>query len=127
MALKDKVPGLGDAIAAHTRALEAGNVAAAERHVADRAREAHRTIMSELKRKGALAQCRELALAKIGMQFMSKLRFEGGAESATLLNRWTQDEDGAWRIVACEDISAMRSPWSKIPDLADAGTERSDG
>ncbi len=127
MALKHKVPGLGDAIAAHARALEAGDAPAAERHVADRARDAHRTIVTDLKRKGALKNCRELALAKIGMQFMSKLRLEGGAEEATLLSRWAQDADGAWRIVGCEDISALRSPWSKIPDLADAGTERTDG
>ncbi len=127
MALRDKIPGLGDAIESHARALAAGDAANADKFVAERARDAHRAMMSELKRKGALKKSRELALAKIGMQFMSKLRLDGGAEEATLLNRWAQDADGAWRIVACEDISAMRSPWSKIPDLADAGTERSDG
>ncbi len=127
MALTDKIPGLGDAIAAHARALEVGDAAAADKFVAERARDAHRAMVADLKRKGALARCRALALAKIGMQFMSKLRLEGGAEEATLLNRWAQDADGRWRIAACEDISAMRSPWSKIPELADAGTERSDG
>ncbi len=127
MILKEKVPGLAAALDGHARALAAGDGAGAEKFIADRARETHRSILAELKRKRALGSCDELALAKIGMQFMSKLRVNGAGESATLLNRWAQDADGGWKLVACEDISALRSPWSKIPELKDAGTERGDG
>jgi hypothetical protein len=123
MILKEKVPGLADALDGYARALAARDAAGVERYVVDRARDAHRAIFADLKRKGALGKCEELALAKIGMQFMSKLRLEGGAESAVVLNRWAQDA-GGWRIVGCEDISAMRSPWSKIPELKDAEVER---
>jgi hypothetical protein len=124
MILKEKVPGLADALDGYARALNAGDSAAAEKFVAERARDAHRAMFAELKRKNVLGTCEELALAKIGNQYMSKVRIERGAESAVLLNRWAQDERAGWKIAACEDISAMRSPWSKIPELKDAQVER---
>ena len=127
MILKNRVPGLGEALDGYARALAAGDAAGIERFVADRARDAHRAIVADLKRKGARGQCDELALAKIGNQYMSKLRIGEGDASAVLLNRWADDAGGGWRIVACEDISGMRSPWSKIPELKDAAAERGNG
>ncbi len=121
-----KFPELTDAIAAHARSLVGGNLSAAEAWVAGTAREAHRALAADIHRKGALTKHQELALAKIGMQFMSKIRFEGPGGPAVLLTRWTCEAGGKWRIVECDDITAMRSPWSEIPPLSEARSKDSD-
>ena len=66
------------------------------------------------------AKVETLALAKVGFQYISKLRFTNGAAMRRVLYRWRKEADGKWVIVSVEDTTGKRSSWSDIPDLAAA-------
>ncbi|HEY6420703.1 MAG TPA: hypothetical protein VIX59_17050 [Candidatus Binataceae bacterium] len=117
---------LDAAIAAHAGALLAGNAKTAEKYVDKAALGAHREIVAELERKGPFPKYQDLALARIGFQFMSKIRFEGPRGKVLLLNRWRKAADDQWQLAKLEDISSKRSPWSDIPELAAARVENGD-
>ncbi|MGH7949989.1 MAG: hypothetical protein ACREQF_12240 [Candidatus Binataceae bacterium] len=123
MKLRVDAPELVEQIEAHAGALAAGDAAAAESHVAAEALEAHRAIFSARGSTGTFEGCEALARAKIGSQFMSKIRLSGGGEGLTLLNRWKKSADGKWRIVEIDDLSTKRSGWS---DIAPLGVSRSE-
>jgi hypothetical protein len=117
---------LDAAIASHAGALLAGDAKTAEQYVDKAALGAHREIAAELARKGPFVKYQDLALARIGFQFMSKIRFEGPGGKVMLLNRWRKDANDQWQLAACEDMSSKRSPWSDIPTLAAARAENGD-
>lgn len=110
---RTEVPELDEAIAAHGRALESGGLDAACAFVSDAARDSYRTAMAEVLRAGPLAGFEPAAKARIGFQYISKVRFSRNGKSVVLLNRW-RNEDGAWRIAEVEDLSNKRSSWSGI-------------
>jgi len=116
-------PELNDAIQAHARALAAGDARAAESHIAAAVLEAHRAIFREYASENHLGNCEILARAKIGNQFMSKIRMSGRRGTLTLLNRWIKSTDGQWKIAEIDDLSAKRSGWS---DVAPLGVSRSE-
>jgi hypothetical protein len=107
------VPGLDDRIIAHGKALLAG-IADADAYLADSARESYREATATIVPMRPFDNFETLALAKIGGQFISKLRLTGRKGIAKLLVRWKQTEDGTWMIAGAEDISAKPSPWSDI-------------
>lgn len=107
------VPVLDDRIIAHGKALLAG-IAEADTYLADSARESYREATGTIAPMRPFDNFETLALAKIGGQFISKLRLTGRKGIAKLLVRWKQAEDGTWVIAGAEDISAKPSPWSDI-------------
>jgi hypothetical protein len=107
------VPGLDDRIIAHGKALLDG-VADADTYLADSARESYREATRTIAPMRPFDNFETLALAKIGGQYISKLRLTGRKGIAKLLVRWKQTEDGTWVIAGAEDISAKPSPWSDI-------------
>ncbi len=107
------VPVLDDRIIAHGKALLAG-IADADAYLADSARESYREATATIAQMRPFDNFETLALAKIGGQFISKLRLTGRKGIAKLLVRWKQTEDGTWMIAGAEDISAKPSPWSDI-------------
>jgi hypothetical protein len=116
----DDITDLRDAIATHAAALAAGDSATAEKFVLPQALETHRQAATEMTRIPQPAKVETLALAKVGFQYISKLRFTNGAAMRRVLYRWRKEADGKWVIVSVEDTTGKRSSWSDIPDLAAA-------
>jgi hypothetical protein len=116
----DDIADLRDAIATHAAALAAGDSATAEKFVLAQAIETHRQAAAEIARIPQPAKVETLALAKIGFQYISKLRFTGDNAMRRVLYRWRKEADGKWVIVSVEDTTGKRSSWSDIPDLAAA-------
>ncbi len=116
----DDITDLRDAIATHAAALAAGDSTAAEKFVLPNAIETHRQAAAEIARIARPAKVETLALAKVGFQYISKLRFTNGNAMRRVLYRWRKEADGKWVIVSVEDTTGKRSSWSDIPDLAAA-------
>lgn len=116
----DKIDDLREAIASHTAALASGDSAVAEKFVLPPAMELHRAAAAEIQRLRKPVTIEKQALAKIGYQYMSKVRFVSGASARRVLYRWRKEPDGRWLIVGVEDTTGKRSPWSDVPDLATA-------
>ena len=116
----DDITDLRNAIATHAAALAAGDSATAEKFVLPQAIEAHRQAAAEIARIPQPAKVETLALAKVGFQYISKLRFTNGDAMRRVLYRWRKEADGKWVIVSVEDTTGKRSSWSDIPDLAAA-------
>lgn len=110
----DKVPELDEAIVLHARAVAAGESEAAEKYVTSAAMESHRALFQGVSSADASNSFEELGRARIGFQYVSKMRFTLGDRKLPVLIRWKHDEDGAWRIAETEDLSVKRSPWSDI-------------
>ena len=116
----DDITDLRDAIATHAAALAAGDSTAAEKFVLPGALETHRQAATEIARIPRPAKVETLALAKVGFQYISKLRFTNGDAMRRVLYRWRKEGEGKWVIVSVEDTTGKRSSWSDIPDLAAA-------
>ena len=116
----DKIDDLRDSIATHAEALAANDITSAEKFVLPQAIELHRQAGAEIARIPQPRKVETLALAKIGFQYISKLRFTNGSAMRRVLYRWRKEADGKWVIVSVEDTTGKRSSWSDIPDLAAA-------
>lgn len=124
MALQlDKIDDLRDAIAMHAAALASDEVAAAEKFVLPQGMGTHREAAAEIARLPRPITIETPALAKIGFQYISKVKFINGDTMRRVLNRWRKEADGRWLIVSVEDTTGKRSPWSDIPDLAAAAAQ----
>src|ERR1700691_2373389 len=59
-----------------------------------------------------------IAQARLGFQYIVKVRFEGAAGGASMQCRWACTDDdaaektGAWRIVELDDLG-VHSPWKR--------------
>ena len=116
----DDITDLRDAIGTHAAALAACDSTKAEKFVLPQAIETHRQAAAKIARIPQPAKVETLALAKVGFQYISKLRFTGGDAMRRVLYRWRKEADGKWVIVSVEDTTGKRSSWSDIPDLAAA-------
>jgi hypothetical protein len=116
----DKIDDLREAIAAHAEAIASGDSAGAEKFVLPQAIETHRQAAAEILRIAKPVKVEALALAKVGFQYMSKIRFTNGSAMRRVLYRWRKEADGKWVIVSVEDTTGKRSSWSDVPDLAAA-------
>jgi len=116
----DDITDLRNAIATHAALLAAGDSAAAEKFVLPNALETHKQAAAEITRIPKPPKVETLALAKVGFQYISKLRFTHGDAMRRVLYRWRKEADGKWVIVSVEDTTGKRSSWSDIPDLAAA-------
>ena len=93
---------LGAALARFGAALVTGDVAAAGTLVGGDAREAIRTALQQGPRL-AWTEVRTVACARIGRQWLVKLRLAGGAGTVVLQTRWTEESDG-WRVAELEVV-----------------------
>ena len=116
----ENIDDLREAIASHADALASGDSAAANKFVLPKAIELHRAAAAEIARLPKPVTVDRQALAKIGYQYMSKVRFINGESARRVLYRWRKEADGRWMIVGVEDTTGKRSPWSDVPDLAAA-------
>jgi len=98
----------------------AGEVAEAEGFAHRDAIDAYRGVALEISRLSGPLAVEDLALAKIGAQYISKLRIVGVGAYRRVLYRWRKEVDGTWVIAGVEDTTNKRSPWSDVPTLAAA-------
>ena len=116
----EKIDDLRETIATHAEALAECDSDAAEKFVLPQALETHRQAAAEIARIAQPRTVEKLALAKIGFQYVSKLRFTSGPAMRRVLYRWRKEADGKWLIVGVEDTTGKRSSWSDVPNLAAA-------
>jgi hypothetical protein len=119
----DDTSELRAAIAAHGKALAAGETGAAERFAHRDAIDAYREVAAEIARLDGPLAVEDLALAKIGVQYISKIRIIGAVKYRRVLYRWRKELDGKWVIAGVEDTTNKRSPWSDVPTLAAAAAQ----
>lgn len=110
---REKEPDLGEAIAAHARAVLMRDTGAAERCVAPAALEAYRMAIGEAARLGPFDRYAALGLARLGNQYISKVRFTAAGSSALMQIRWKRDGgESRWLIAEAEYFPPGRTPWS---------------
>ncbi len=109
-----KVPELAQAIAAHALAVLAGDAGAAEGYVASAALEAYRRAMDEAMRVGPFDRHVAPGLARLGTQYISKVRFAGAGGSALMQIRWRRDGETRWLIAEAEYFAPGRTPWTGV-------------
>jgi hypothetical protein len=109
-----KVPELAEAIAAHARAVRAGDSGAAESYVTPAALEAYRLAIGEAARLGPFDRHAAPGLARLGAQYISKVRFSGSNGSALMQIRWARDDVGRWLIAEAEYFPPGRTPWTGV-------------
>src|SRR5216684_2882422 len=94
----DDTTELREVIAAHCRAIAAGEILEAERFAHRDAIDAYREVAAEIARLEGPLVVEDLALAKIGAQYISKLRIVGASSYRRVLYRWRKEIDGTWVI-----------------------------
>ena len=109
-----KVPELAEAIAAHALAVLAGDKLTAEGYVAPAALEAYRLGMNEARRVGPFDRHVAPGLARLGTQYISKVRFAGAHGSALMQIRWRRDGKSRWLIAEAEYFAPGRTPWTGV-------------
>jgi len=119
----ENIDALREAIATHAESLAAGDSVKAEAFVLPSAIDLYRQAAAEIARIGQPVNVEALALAKVGFQYISKIRFSNGAAMRRVLYRWRKEPDGKWIIVSVEDTTGKRSSWSDIPNLTAAIAE----
>src|ERR1700731_2998940 len=123
----DDTTELRASIAAHAKALGAGETAAAEEFAHPRAIDSYRGVGAGVARLAGPLNVEALPLAKIGAQYISKLRIVGASGYRRVLYRWRKESDGKWVIAGVEDTTNKRSPWSDVPTLAAAAAQARQG
>jgi hypothetical protein len=116
----DNIDDLRETIATQAAALAAGDTAKAEAFALPSAIEAYRQAAAEIARIPQPVAVEKLALAKVGFQYISKLRFTNANAVRRVLYRWRKEADGKWRVVSVEDTTGKRSSLSDVPNLAAA-------
>ena len=81
---QDKAPDLAEAIAAHAGAVLAHDTSVAERYVTPAALETYRLAMNQAMRMGPFDRHAAPALARLGIQYISKVRFAGARRGPEL-------------------------------------------
>jgi len=109
-----EAPGLLEAIAAHALAVLAGEAGAAEGCVAPAALAAYRLAITEAMRGGPFDRHVAPGLARLGTQYISKVRFAGARGSALMQIRWRRDGGSRWLIAEAEYFAPGRTPWSGV-------------
>jgi hypothetical protein len=112
--LQTRLPELTEAIAAHARAVLANDRAAAEGYVAPAALEAYRAVIGDAMRAGPFDACATPGLARLGTQYISRVRWSGRGGSALMQIRWACGGDRRWLIAEAEYFPPGRMPWTGV-------------
>lgn len=107
----DCAPALAAAIKAHAAAMAAGDDRGAAAFVNDQTEEDCGVALRRASSMRPFIRHDVIALARLGFQYLVKLRLHGQASDLTLQIRWAV-EHGQWRIVELDDLG-LRSPWQQ--------------
>lgn len=116
MSIKVKRTGLPQeletAIAAYAAALAAGDQGGAAALVDGRAAAAS-AVHARAASRRPFDRYEVIARARLGFQYIVKLRLAGAAGATmTLQTRWHREDGGAWQLIEIEDLG-LQSPWQK--------------
>lgn len=117
--------GLSEAVAAYADALVRGDAEAGLRLVAAGALAAHHEAFERAQRMGPYNGFEVIARARLGFQYIAKVRFHASEHDLTLQCRWREENGGGWRIAEIDDVG-RRSPWLK-PESGAPGTRTANG
>jgi hypothetical protein len=79
------------------------------------AQASQKTTMEHAAGRGPWSSFELIARARLGFQYIAKVRLHGANGDLTLQCRW-REEQGAWRIAEIADVGS-RSPWLKPEPL----------
>jgi hypothetical protein len=106
---------LRDAIASHAQAVIDGDGANAEKWVEGPGLESYRAALAQPAETQPFESFDIIAHARLGFQFIVKVRFHAGNNFKLPLQvRWRKQNGAAWRIIEVENLNS-HSPWRK-PD-----------
>lgn len=110
------IPGeLRDAIASHAQAVINGDSAEAEKWIEGPGLEGYRAAVVPAVEMQPLESFDVIAHARLGFQFIVKVRFHAGNNFKLPLQvRWRRQNGTAWRIIEVENLNS-HSPWRR-PD-----------
>ena len=116
-------PELEAAVIAQAAASVAGDDCGVAAFVSGRAQDAFGAVLQRVASMRPFDRYEVIARARLGFQYLVKLRLRGKAGDLNLQNRWAADGD-EWRIAEIEDLG-LHSPWKKPEAIAArAETER---
>ena len=110
-------PELELAVAEHAAAIVAGDGREAGKFADDRAAAESDAAIRRAATLRPFGGYEVIARARLGFQYMVKLRLAGKRGDLNLQTRWHQVGGGAWAIAEIEDIG-LESPWKK-PEASD--------
>ena len=111
-------PAMRAAVAEFAAAMTAGDEAAAAAWMSAAARDALAAAFARTAQIRPWTTYAVIAEARLGFQYIVKIRFAGAAGGATMQCRWACAHDdaaekaGAWRIVELDDLG-VHSPWKR--------------
>lgn len=114
------------AIGAYAQAIMRGDENAGSKFVTaePQALASNRATFERSARQGPWHGFELIARARLGFQFIVKIRLHGPCGDLTLQCRW-REEEGIWRIAEIADVG-LRSPWLK-PDSSAATAGNANG
>jgi hypothetical protein len=116
---------LYQAITAYAEALMRGDADAGAKAVAAPALASHREAVACAGDKQPWDGHELLARARLGHQYIAKVRFHGCKGDLTLQCRWRETPEGGWQIAEIADIG-LRSPWLK-PEPGESVMRKANG
>jgi hypothetical protein len=105
-------PELEAAITEHAMAVAEGDESGAVKFASDRAGVSHGAAMKSAASMRPFGSYEIIARARLGFQYLVKVRLSGDANDLTVQTRWLHAEGGEWRIAEVEDLG-LQSPWQK--------------
>lgn len=103
-----------EAINRHAGAVTSGEEEAALDLVGATALDAHRRVLARAAAMPAPRRFELLAVARIGSQYIAKVRVWSGDTRFVMQNRWKEVDAGRWRVVEIEEFAGKRTPWSDL-------------
>jgi hypothetical protein len=116
---------LYQAISAYAEAIIRGDAGAGSKQVATEALASHREAFARAAEKEPWEDYQLIARARLGFQYIAKVRFHGSSGDLVLQCRWREAAGGAWQIAEIADIG-LRSPWLK-PEAGEGGMNKANG
>jgi hypothetical protein len=116
---------LYEAITAYAEAVVKGDAHAASKIIAADAIASHRATFTCAAEKRPWDGYELIARARLGFQYIAKVRFHGAHGDLTLQCRLREAADGTWQIAEIADVG-LRSPWLK-PDPNESVMRKADG
>ena len=105
-------PELEAAVTEHAAAMAAGDDTGAAKFASDRAAAAQGAAMKRAASLRPFNGYEVIARARLGFQYLVKVRLSGDSGDLTVQTRWHQDNAGGWRIAELDDLG-LHSPWQK--------------
>jgi hypothetical protein len=113
-------PALEQAVAEHAAAIVAGDDRGAAKFADDRAAAESEAAIRQAATLGPFGGYEIIARARLGFQYIVKIRLTGSRGDLNLQTRWHRLDGDAWAIAEIENIG-LESPWKRTAQEAMEG------